>query len=143
MEIYRKKVEISDWLRIHMGEVFGDEPPDRFQGQKQEKRCNAGDCSLSAEQQMDLRTPGTCPLPRITALASALRQKPKQCCTHQRNELFASSTSKARIHNPEHTLQAHERRGPAQYPITKLPALSFAHTQTEGSGPCLMGGQES
>lgn len=49
-------------------------------------------------------------------------QKPKQCCTHQRNELSASSTSKARIHNPEHTLQAHERRGPAQYPIPNTQA---------------------
>ena len=75
MERYRKKVEISDWLRIHMGEVFGDEPPDKFQGQKQEKRRNAGDCSLSAEQQMDLRTPGTCPLPRITALVSESRNR--------------------------------------------------------------------
>lgn len=83
--------------------------------------------------------PGTCPLPRITALVSALRQKPKQCCMHQRNELSASSTFKVRIHNPEYTLQAHERRGPAQYPEAKLPALSFAHTQIARSSPCLMG----
>lgn len=138
-----KEPEGRFWIGVHVREGFGDETPDhRSQGQKQDmgpKEQVTTVCLQNYRWASDPQTP--CSQPRLTALVSALRQKPKECCTHQRNELSASSASKVRIHTPEQTLsQAHGRRVPTQQPKVKLPGdLLCPHLDRARSSPCSMG----